>query len=95
MQLYNVFTPNNDALNACWKVEGINPECEEAETKIFNRYGTKVYDSKIFGDCWNGRLNNTNANVQAGTYYYEVIIKRKDSEEKKELFGVITLINHE
>jgi len=92
LQLFNVFTPNNDNLNTCWKPEGLNITCEDLETWIYNRHGVCVFNSKEDNFCWNGRINNTGAFVTEGTYYYAITVKRKDRDEEKKVFGVITVL---
>lgn len=89
--LYNAFTPNQDSFNQCWEPEGVNKECEEVKTSIYNRYGTRVYSSEKDGACWNGKTNNQGSLVTEGTYYYVLVINRKDSNEEKKVYGVIHL----
>ena len=92
LQLFNVFTPNNDNLNVCWKPEGVNEECEKMETWIYNRHGVCVFSSDNGSLCWNGRINNNGAFVTEGTFYYAITVKRKDTKEEKKIYGVITVL---
>lgn len=89
--LYNTFTPNNDNFNTCWQPENVNVSCEEVITKIYNRYGTLVFNSEKDGTCWNGRIKNNGPEVAQGSYYYVIQVKRVLEEEKKEIYGVIQL----
>lgn len=89
----NVFTPNNDGKNDEFRIYGISPNCDEAELKIFNRWGERVYDSKDFSRGWNGLMDNVGVELPSGVYYYQLeVIKTKNIKLPKNLSGVIHLI---
>ncbi len=74
----NVFTPNNDGLNDCFKpiiTGSAVTELEKCMTmEIFDRWGIKVFESTGgVGVCWDGK---TKSNIKAkdGTYYYLIKI---------------------
>ena len=93
MKIANVFTPNNDGKNDCFRVFGIAPECEEAEIRIFNRWGERVYYSKNLTDCWNGKVDNTGPELPSGTYFYQLdVLKSPFVPTPKHLAGSINLI---
>jgi gliding motility-associated-like protein len=68
----NAFTPNNDGINDTWKIPGLGsyPNCT---VEIFNRYGTKVYNSIGYGNPWDGKIKGNN--VPSGVYYYIIDTK--------------------
>ena len=67
------FSPNNDGSNDWFNIQGLYDVFEDHELKIYNRYGTLIFE----GDNdtkWNGRINrgiNNKGNlVPVGTYFY-------------------------
>lgn len=88
----NVFTPNNDGINDCYKINGINVKCDEFEIIIYNRWGNPVFESKDGNTCWNGTTQDGSA-ADEGTYYYVVKIKKKNGYKKYDR-GTITLIRN-
>jgi gliding motility-associated-like protein len=72
----NVFSPNDDGSNDCFKI--ILPETNVSSIKsfhvyIFNRGGLRVYDYS--GDPktwegWNGKINGNKGNAAEGVYFY-------------------------
>ena len=72
-QLYipNVFTPNSDAVNSVWIVEGT---CvEELECTIFNRWGNVMQTMKGSSVTWDGIANDKPVNE--GVYFYKLNAK--------------------
>ncbi len=75
------FSPNNDAFNNEFIIEGLNLDEETAELKILNGAGTIVFStSNRDGQKWtnwDGR-NNKGIELQEGTYYYLLKVSTKD-----------------
>ena len=75
-------TPNNDGFNDFFEVfyvlnEASNEVCDIAvKVEIYNRWGTKVFQSNNYNNDWAGVANSTAANnsnyLPTGTYYYIV-----------------------
>jgi gliding motility-associated-like protein len=86
----NVFTPNSDGLNDCYRVKGISARCDEYHVTIYNRWGEIYFETTDPQQCWNGQ-NEKGVNASDGVYYYIMDIKKKD-QERKSLRGTITLI---
>lgn len=63
----NVLTPNNDGKNDTWKIENIEQFPRNSVT-ILNRWGDKVFYSKVYNNEWNGDFGG--GKLPAGTYYY-------------------------
>lgn len=61
------------------------------EIKIFTRFSGKVFESTNPEDPWNGKLNNTGADLPAGVYYV-VITYQLRGEPEKTYNGTLTLI---
>lgn len=65
----NVFTPNNDGENDCFRlnVNGRFAGC--ADLTIYDRWGVQVYHSEYSGSCWDG-YTSAGMRVPEGTYFY-------------------------
>ena len=63
----NAFTPNGDGQNDLWLVSN-GPCLTKASVAVFNRWGSKVYESKDYKNNWNGTFENKA--LPDGTYYY-------------------------
>ncbi len=74
----NVFTPNGDGVNDCFKPD-FHGDLDECFTlKIFSRWGRLLYNSeKHGGNCWDG-TQRTGGLVSEGTYYYIAVIRGMD-----------------
>lgn len=92
MEIFNVFTPNADGKNDVFDID-IEGETDY-DLVIFNRWGTKVFESKDSGKDWNGKNFNDGADCPAGTYYY-VFKYALRSGKTETLNGSITLIRQQ
>lgn len=63
----NAFTPNGDGINELWKVYQSFACLSNVKVNVFNRYGTKVYESKDYRNQWDGRYKGQP--IPDGTYY--------------------------
>jgi hypothetical protein len=67
VKLYNAFSPNGDGINENWIVT--DDHCtSNVHAIVYNRYGTKVFESKDYHNNWNGTYNGKP--IPDGTYYY-------------------------
>lgn len=89
VNLYNVFTPNNDGFNDCFFFDGDFLECTEFNLKIYNRWGERVFTSTEPTFCWNGGYDNTLNPVPEGTYFY---VLRLGSEDAEPISGTVEVI---
>ncbi len=65
----NAISPNNDAANDEWIIEGI--DCFDLKNvRVYNRYGGLVYESSNYQTPWNGKRNGEPMPV--AVYYYVV-----------------------
>jgi gliding motility-associated-like protein len=66
----NIFTPNGDGLNECFK-PNILPGFETCYNMvIFNRWGRKVFETDADNTCWNGKIKSDGGDAADGIYYY-------------------------
>ncbi len=74
----NIFTPNGDGTNDLFTVKCRNIESYEIE--IYNRWGTKLYQSVDISTAWDG--THKGIKCTSGVYYYSIVYK-KNNEIKK------------
>lgn len=88
LDVFNVFTPNNDGKNDTWKFNEYGIATIKVE--LFNRWGNKVYGwTKLNGE-WNGKTSSGN-DAPDGTYFYTIIAKGNDGKDY-DLKGTVTLV---
>ena len=74
----NVFTPNGDNINDCFRPEFVGDLDDCFTLKVFSRWGRLLYDSeKHGGNCWDG-TQRTEDLVSEGTYYYIANVRGMD-----------------
>lgn len=65
----NAFTPNKDGFNDTWFIT--NGNClKKAIVAVYNRYGSKVFESEDYKNDWEGTYKNKP--LPDGTYYYVI-----------------------
>nr|WP_321225550.1 gliding motility-associated C-terminal domain-containing protein [uncultured Psychroserpens sp.] len=77
------FSPNDDGTNDWFNIQGLYDIFENHELKIFNRYGTLIFEGdndKKWHGLVNRGLNNHGKIVPVGTYYY--ILNPNDTDYK-------------
>lgn len=63
------FTPNGDGVNDLWFIT--NGNClAKAKAEVFNRYGSKVFESNDYKNTWDGTYKGKK--LPDGTYYYVI-----------------------
>jgi gliding motility-associated-like protein len=81
----NAFTPNGDGLNDTWIIETLQPY-PEAEVKVYDRFGEKVFDNYGKNIAWDGRCKGEA--LPSGVYVYMIDLKNKMPALK----GILTII---
>jgi gliding motility-associated-like protein len=67
-EIYDGFSPNNDRNNDVWVIKNIQ-RFPEAVVKVFNRWGSLVYESeKGYPEPWDGKYKGNE--VPPGAYFY-------------------------
>lgn len=64
----NVFTPNGDGINDIWKIYDGLSCVKKCGVKVYNRYGSLVYQSDNYQNDWRGTY--LTKSCPDGTYYY-------------------------
>ncbi|MCX6291868.1 MAG: gliding motility-associated C-terminal domain-containing protein [Bacteroidetes bacterium] len=84
--LPNVFTPNNDGVNEFFHVRATGDFCQDQfRFRIYNRWGTLMYETEDFRFEWDGKNKNGNK-LPEGVYYYLMDVEfRHDSIHKRGL----------
>ncbi|MEO8770281.1 MAG: choice-of-anchor L domain-containing protein [Ferruginibacter sp.] len=67
INIRNAFTPNGDGINDSWKVYDDYSCLKNVTVHVFNRYGSKVFESDDYRNNWEGRYNGKP--LPDGTYY--------------------------
>lgn len=72
-----IFSPNGDGINETFGLQNITDE-RILEFKIFNKWGTIIYQSTNSNDSWDGTYKNQNAEI--GVYGYVVRLQYPNGE---------------
>ena len=78
VHLPNVFSPNNDGKNDTFYFS--NDCIKKVTFGIYNRWGTKIYETNDSKISWNGRTS-AGKEVPEGTYYYIIAITDNAGKE--------------
>ena len=70
IEIYNIFTPNNDGKNDLFYVKNLPPN---SALQIFNRWGSRIYESGNYDNKWDG------GGFPDGTYYYILVLPSKEN----------------
>ncbi|NOT36360.1 MAG: T9SS type B sorting domain-containing protein [Saprospiraceae bacterium] len=87
----NAFTPNGDGNNEVFGPVGFFQDVETYSLKIFDRWGSLIFESDRPEIAWNGKSQNSDKTLPPGTYVYNLKYKqsRKELIEEKKLFTLI------
>ncbi len=85
--LPNVFTPNGDGLNDVFEIQALG--LQDYRMQIFNRAGSKIFESREPSEGWDGTFNGKKC--LPGVYVYQVTLTYYDKELER-LYGSVTLI---
>ena len=95
----NVFTPNGDAANNTYCIDGYLDGCDEFKLWIYNRWGELVFKTEDMKQCWDGTVDNSTSLHPAGTYFYILeVVEGKFGQDQTEPLrkdkksGTVTLI---
>ncbi|MEO6671234.1 MAG: gliding motility-associated C-terminal domain-containing protein [Ferruginibacter sp.] len=69
----NAFTPNGDGVNDYWKVYDDFSCLSNVTVNVFNRYGSKVFESDNYRNTWDGHYSGKQ--LPDGTYYAVIEFK--------------------
>ena len=71
LEIPNLFTPNGDGKNEVFQIKNLPAN---SSIQIFNRWGSRVYESSSYNNTWDG------GNVPDGTYFYLLMLPDKKTE---------------
>ncbi|MBN2668293.1 MAG: gliding motility-associated C-terminal domain-containing protein [Bacteroidales bacterium] len=93
-ELPNVFSPNGDNINDL-VIPGPYKFVEKVDMKIYNRWGTLVFETEDPDIKWDGRFMENGKLLNAGVYYYscDVYERRLSGIEVRNLTGFFQLNN--
>jgi gliding motility-associated-like protein len=86
----NSFTPNGDGYNDTWEVTLQDSCYTRYECRVYNSYGSLIWESFDPFDKWQGNVLAGEYYAQAGLYQYMIIINDKSRSDK--YIGSIKLI---
>jgi gliding motility-associated-like protein len=89
IKVKNAFTPNGDGVNDNWMVYDQYDCLQNVTVQVFNRYGSKVYESRNYRNDWKGTYNGQS--LPDGTYYYVIGFKLL-SGRVQEVRGDVTIM---
>jgi len=69
LKIPNGFTPNSDGVNDTWEIENIAFQ-PDATVEIFDRWGSKIFESKSYTNGWDGTVNGQA--LPTHTYFYVI-----------------------
>jgi gliding motility-associated-like protein len=77
-------SPNGDNLNDVWLLQN-TAQYPELEVKIFNRWGSLVYEARPYLNNWNGwsEKGSPEGPLPAATYFYYIDTHKKSQEPLK------------
>ncbi|NND77143.1 MAG: T9SS type B sorting domain-containing protein, partial [Flavobacteriales bacterium] len=91
IQLPNIFTPNEDALNVDFTTFKDTDFCiRQFDMKLYNRWGNVVYSATDKDFKWDGIHQDTEQEVAPGVYYY--IINYDVFDKQYTYTGDVTLV---
>lgn len=89
----NTFTPDGDGHNQTFKpvfTSGFDPY--NYEMLIYNRWGEIIFETHDVTYGWDGTYALGNYTCQDGVYLYKIIFKNPLSDERKLVYGSVTLL---
>ena len=90
----NTFTPNGDEFNQIFKPIFSNNSIDVYNYSfyIYNRWEHVIFETHDVEKGWDGLFGEDGIPVPQGTYNYKIIVKFKETDERKEFFGHINLV---
>ena len=86
VRFVSAFTPNGDDYNDTWIIENLDLY-PDAEVLIFNRWGSKLFESKGAYSPWDGTFQGNALHTE--TYYYVVNL---NNGVKNTYAGTVTIV---
>ena len=98
IEIYNAISPNGNDKNDYFYIKNAD-KYPNNSLKIFDRNGIIIYDENGYGTenklfYGKSNINNSNASLPSGSYFYIFSYLDKSSQETIVKKGVLTLINN-
>lgn len=90
-KLYNVFTPNNDQKNDCFRFDGLDQVCDGIEWEVYNRWGELLFETTDPEACWNGNLPDGTP-LPEGTYFWILDLDPESHSADDLISGTVDLL---
>jgi gliding motility-associated-like protein len=76
-------TPNGDGINDVWVIYSIE-NYPNSIVKVFNRWGSEVFNARGYKNDWNGHYkNNSQALPDSSSYFYQIDLEGDGSVENE------------
>lgn len=86
----NAFTPGDDEFNSSWRFYLSGIDEYDFTMMVFNRWGQVIWECHDIYGYWDGSYNGYY--VPDGVYVWKATYKAKDSTEREEIFGYLTIL---
>jgi gliding motility-associated-like protein len=87
----NAFTPNDDGLNDFFLPVGNDVDPDNYELMIFDRWGNLIFQTKTWGEGWNGTVKNGSKVAQIDAYVWKINLK-DHAGQRHQLIGHVSLL---
>ncbi len=84
LNIPNAFSPNGDGVNETWEIAHML-NFPAARVEIFNRWGSRIYDTTGYRNDWGGTYQGSPLPV--GTYFYVITI-----DQSRKLTGPVSIV---
>lgn len=89
----DAFTPDGDGINDEFRVSGNDIDTKGFELLVFDRWGELVFSSTDPAKGWNGSMKGGDGErIKDGVYPWRLRIASRYGQERREIFGHVTLI---
>lgn len=88
----NTFTPNDDRINDGFAPKGTGIDASDYGFWIFDRWGNLIFETKTWGQAWDGHANNGENIAQIDTYVWKVRVKELDTHIVHNYIGHVNIV---
>lgn len=88
----NTFTPNDDRTNDGFGPKGTGIDVSDYGFWIFDRWGNLIWQTKNWGETWDGRAHNGENVAQIDTYVWKVRVKELDTQIIHNYIGHVNIV---
>jgi len=88
----NAFTPDGDGLNDLFFPKGTGIDPEHYELMLFDRWGNLIWQTKVWGEGWDGRANGGKEIAQQDVYVWRCNTREMETKRLHKYIGHVTLV---